>query len=190
MQVALERVIAAPPFCDTIASVQEEECVCLRSGGCCDWAAILPRLHRVHGFQFLVFESHDGLYKACSRAPLQQLLLPKQSVASVADYTFRFVATLSADFCAGVKAAAAGARGAGPAAPFARRTCPRCGRCPVCRRVSHASATALAPALRTEPRSDPSWRSRARSPRRSVLPHGKSKVARCSRRAPPVAAEW
>ena len=107
MEVARERVIAARPFCDTIASVQEEGCVCLRSGGCCDWAAILPRLHRVHGFQFLVFESHGGLYKAFSRAPLQQQLLAKQSVASVADYTFLFVATLSADFCAGVKAAAA-----------------------------------------------------------------------------------
>jgi hypothetical protein len=190
MEVARERVIAARPFCDTIAIVQEKECVCLRSGGCCDWAAILPRLHRVHGLQFLVFQSHCDSFKAFSCAPLQQQLLPKQSVASVADYTFLFVASLSADFCAGVKAAAAGARGAGPAAPFARRTCPRCGRCPVCRRVSHASATALAPALRTEPRSDPSWRSRARSPRRSVLPHGKSKVARCSRRAPPVAAEW
>jgi hypothetical protein len=173
MQVARERVIAARPFCDTIASVQEEECVCLRSGGCCDGAAILPRLHRVHGFQFLVFKSHGGLYKAFSRAPLQQQQLREQSVASVADYTFLFVATLSADFCAGVKAAAAGARGAGPAAPFARRTCPRCGRCP-CVVVSrmHPPPSALAPALRTEPRSDPSWRSRERRPRGTVLTVG------------------
>ena len=174
MQVALERVIAVPPFCDTIASVQEEECVCLRSGGCCDWAAILPRLHRVHGLQFLVFQSHCDSFKAFPRAPLQQQLLPKQSVASVADYTFRFVATLSADFCAGLKAAAAGARGAGPAAPGA--VCPpdlpALRSLLVCRRVCHASAIALAPALRTEPRSDPSWRSRERRPRGTVLTVG------------------
>ena len=130
MKVALERVIAAPPFCDVIASVTEMECVCLRSGGCWDWAAILPRLHRVDGHKYLVFGSHCESFKAYPQSPLQQKLLPEQSLANVEFYTLLYVATLSADFCAGLKAAAAGARGAGPAAPFARRTCQRCGRCP------------------------------------------------------------
>jgi hypothetical protein len=109
MEVALEKVIAARPFRDKIASVQEMECVCLRSRGCWDWASDLPRLHRVHGFQYLVFASHCKSFKAYPLVPLQQKLLPAQSVASVAHYTFLFVAMLSADFCAllPVKAAAA-----------------------------------------------------------------------------------
>ena len=178
MEVACWRVIAWPPFCNEIASVQRMGCVCLRRetfGGCWDWASELPRLHRVRGSKYLVFSSHGGSqYKAYPLVPLQQKLLPEQSVANVAYYTFLYVATLSADFCAAAKAAAAGARGADPAAPFARRTCRRCGRCPVCRRVSHwhASAHVLAPALRTEPRRDPSWRSSPRSPRGSVLTIG------------------
>ena len=127
MEVALWRVIAFSPFCDEIASVQPMGYVCLRRetlGGCWDWASDLPRLHRVQGSKYLVFSSHGGSqYKAYPLVPLQQKLLPEQSVANlnVAYYTFLYVATLSADFCAAAKAACRHCRSA--------RRGPRCAGC-------------------------------------------------------------
>jgi hypothetical protein len=94
-----------------------------QNGGCWDCASDLPRLHRGKGgAEYLVLESHCNSFKAYPLKPLQQNLLPAQSVADAAYATNLYVSMLAADFCAVVKAAAAGARGGtGPAARLRRR---------------------------------------------------------------------
>ena len=128
-----------------------------QNGGCWDCASDLPRLHRGKSAEYLVFASHAShgkSFKAYSLVPLQQKLLPEQSVADAAYATNLYVSTLAADFCAVVKTAAAGARGGtGPAARL--------------RRLEPESAAPKVASTELSPANRPLWNDRERA--RSAL---------------------
>ncbi len=122
-----------------------------QNGGCWDCASDLPRFHRGKGgAEYLGFASHWKSFKAYPLLPLQQKLLPAQSVAYAAYATNLYVSTLAADFCAVVTAAAAGARGGtGPAARL--------------RRLKPESAAPKVASAELSPANRPLWNDRERA---------------------------
>ena len=75
-----------------------------------------PLLHRVGPDEFVTIGSLDGTFQSYPLAPLHAKLLREQSPASVAFYTWVYLAMLCAAFCASkAAAAAAGVCCVGPA---------------------------------------------------------------------------